>query len=215
MVSSGEEMNRWEEHYTAGEMPWDTGVPDHNLVSVVADGRILPGKTLEIGCGTGTNSLWLSNGGFQVLGIDIAPTAIEMARSKAEGRTNPDFRCMDFLEEDFSSDQFDFVLDRGTFHTFDAPEIRMDFAHRVADLLTPGGLWLSLIGSTEGPAREHGPPRRNARNIVDALEPVLEIAELRSSAFGADNPAEDPAWMAWVCIARKRTEPAQPPSSHG
>ena len=198
-------MRTWEEDYKTGELPWDTGVPDHHLVSLVNNGRIRAGATLEIGCGTGTNAIWLSNGGFRVLGIDIAPTAVEMARSKADGRSNLDFRCMDFLAEDLGS-KFDFIFDRGTFHIFDSADERNSFVNRVAESLVPGGLWLSLIGSTEGPPRGHGPPRRNARDIVGALEDHLEIVELRTSEFEPDIPSSA---RAWICLARKRMEPAQ------
>jgi hypothetical protein len=69
--------------------------------------------------------------------------------------------------------------------------------------LAPGGLWLSLIGSTEGPPREVGPPRRPAREIALAIEPLLEIVELRFAAFRDDAKA-------WFCLSRQRTMPAQP-----
>jgi hypothetical protein len=61
---------------------------------------------------------------------------------------------------------------------FDEPEARARFAAQIAAILAPGGLWLSLIGSTEGPAQEVGPPRRSAREVILAIEPALEIQEL-------------------------------------
>ena len=60
----------------------------------------------------------------------------------------------------------------------DEPDERQGFAANVAAVLAPGGLWLSMIGSTEGPPREFGPPRRSAREVAPAIEPVLEIVEL-------------------------------------
>ena len=66
---------------------------------------------------------------------------------------------------------------------FDEPDERQRFAAHVAAALGPGGLWLSLIGSTEGPARDVGPPRRSAREVTLAIEPALEIVELRSAEF--------------------------------
>ena len=116
------------------------------------------------------------------------------------------FAMHDFLEDTLAG-SFDFVFDRGCFHVFDEPEQRARFAQRVADVLRPEGVWLSLVGSTEGPAREHGPPRRSARDIVAALEPFLEIVSLRATEFDVDLPT---AARAWVCLARRRTVPAQP-----
>jgi hypothetical protein len=77
---------------------------------------------------------------------------------------------------------------------------------RVAVALAPGGRWLSLCGSTEGPPRESGPPRRSARELVEAIEPSLELIELRSAELRT--PAE--AVKAWACVSRKRAMPAQP-----
>jgi hypothetical protein len=65
-----------------------------------------------------------------------------------------------------------------------------------------------MIGSTEGPAREVGPPRRSAREIVHAIEPALEIVEFRSAEFhGTDAKA-------WFCLSRRRTGAAQASSQH-
>ncbi len=66
---------------------------------------------------------------------------------------------------------------------------------------------LNLIGSTEGPPREVGPPRRSATEVALGIEPALEIVELRPAAFRKDAKA-------WFCLSRKRTIPAQPSTRH-
>ena len=76
----------------------------------------------------------------------------------------------------------------------------MRFAAQVATALAPGGLWLSLIGSTEGAPREIGPPRRSAREVALAIEPALEIVELRAAEFHGHGA------KAWFCLARRRLE---------
>ena len=76
----------WNESYAAGELPWDTGEPEPLLVEFVTSGRVRPTRTLEIGSDTGTTSLWLAERGFEVLGIDVAPLAVERANAKLEGR---------------------------------------------------------------------------------------------------------------------------------
>ena len=119
------------------------------------------------------------------------------------------FESLDFLNDRVSGGPFDFVFDRGCFHIFDEAADRERFAEHVASELAPGGRWLSLAGSTEGPDRDWGPPRRSARDVVDAVEPALEILELRSVAFHANLPG--PA-AAWLCLFRQREVPAQPSS---
>lgn len=200
----------WDERYRTDELPWDTGEPDEHLVAFVGGG-VGPGRALDVGCGTGTNAVWLAEQGFEVVGIDLAPTAIERARARAAAAAGVAERCrfavLDFLAEGLDATGFDLVFDRGCFHVFDEPAERARFAECVAGLLAPGGLWLSLIGSTEGPERDHGPPRRTARDVVTAIEPVLEVVQLETRVFRAKHP-ELP--RAWVCVSRPREVPAQP-----
>ena len=201
----------WNDNYASGFTPWDSGAPDPMLTSVIGSGRIAPARTLEVGAGTGTNAIWLAERGFDVLGIDLAPLAVEAARGKLAGRSLPcRFETRDFLSDPIDGGPFGFVFDRGCFHVFDEPAEQAAFAARVAALLAPGGTWLSLLGSTEGPPREVGPPRRSARDIAAAVEPVLEIVELATAEF-TDGPA---AARAWVCLSRRRTVPAQPSTRH-
>jgi SAM-dependent methyltransferase len=201
----------WNESYASGELPWDTGEPDQNLVELVRAGEIAPCRALDIGCGTGTNTLWLASQGFDVLGVDVAPLAIERARAKAAGAASCRFEVLDFLAHDASGAPFGFVYDRGCFHVFDEAEERARFAARVAAALAPDGEWLSVIGSTEGPPRDVGPPRRSARDVMAAIEPALEVVDFRSiSLRGGD----DAMVMAWRSLARRRDVPAQPSTRH-
>jgi SAM-dependent methyltransferase len=198
----------WNELYASDFLPWDSKEPDEALVDAVRAGLVAPGRTLEIGCGTGVNALFLARQAFDVLGVDIAPRAIERARARpAQARCR--FEALDFLTATPAGGPFDFVFDRGCWHVFDDAADRERFAARVAELLAPGGKWLSLIGSIEGPPREMGPPRRSARDIMAAIEPALEIVELRSSQF--DLEAMQPP-KAWRCLSRRREAPAQPGS---
>jgi SAM-dependent methyltransferase len=198
----------WDERYKAGEIPWDTGDPDEHLVDYLRSHPVGGGRALDIGCGTGTNALWLASQGFAVLGIDISTAAIETARAK-DGTAHLDchFARVDFLNDPLSAGSFDLVFDRACFHVFDKSQERARFAARVASLLKRDGRWLSLIGSTEGPERDSGPHRRSARDVIMAIEPELEIIELRSIRF-RDRLQDSLA--AWCCLSKPRLIPAQP-----
>jgi SAM-dependent methyltransferase len=200
----------WNESYVAGDLPWDTGEPEPLLVEFVSSGRVQPTRALDIGAGTGTNSIYLAEHGFDVLGIDIAPRAVERAEEKLNGRGLPCcFAALDILAGAVEGGPFEFIFDRGCFHVFDDSEERAQFAQRVAAVLAPGALWLSLIGSMEGPLREVDPPRRSAREVILAIEPALEIVELRAAEFrGHGAPA-------WFCLSRQRRIPAQASTRHG
>lgn len=199
----------WNESYASGQLPWDTGEPEPLLVEFVTSSAVTPGPTLEIGAGTGTNAIWMAERDFDVLGVDVSPLAVERARAKMDGRAlRCRFAALDFLAASPDGGPFQFVFDRGCFHVFDEPDERQRFAARVAAALAPDGLWLSLIGSTEGPPREVGPPRRTAREITLAIEPALEIVELRSAVFRGHGA------KAWFCLSRQRTTPAQTSTRH-
>lgn len=201
----------WNECYETGDLPWDTAEPDEHLVELVGSGTVTPGRALDIGCGTGTHALWMASRGFDVVGVDVSVRAVELARAKAEAASGPGrctFAVLDFLTDDPPGGPFDLVFDRGCFHIFDEAAQRARFAERVARVLDPRGVWLSLLGSTEGPPRDHGPPRRSARDITNAIEPVLEISMLRATVFDAPNLPT--AARSWLCMASPRAVPAQP-----
>lgn len=205
----------WNENYVSEDLPWDTGEPDPLLVEAIEGGVAPKGRALEIGCGTGTNALWLAAHGFDVLATDFAERAIERAKAKASA-LQPAPRCSfavhDFLKDPLPAPGVQLVFDRGCFHVFSEPAEQAEFASRVAQLLAPDGVWLSLIGSTEGPARgEQGPPRRSARELTVAVEPVLRLVTLRAIEF-AGLPGQAAPPQAWLLVAKRREVPAQPSS---
>src|SRR5215510_12557558 len=77
----------WNDSYASGEpLPWDSGTPDPMLIELIESYAIEPGRTLEVGCGSGTNAIYLAQHGFEVVGVDISRVAVENARAKAHGR---------------------------------------------------------------------------------------------------------------------------------
>jgi SAM-dependent methyltransferase len=196
------EESRFELRYKEGNIPWDLGRPDYNLINILKQISVKPCKALDIGCGTGDNVIWLASNGFTVTGTDTVAEAVKMAQKKAkESGVNCEFIKSDFLADVLESDSFDFVFDRGCFHSFDSDAERKQFAENVAITIKKGGIWLSLIGSADDPPRESGPPQRTARNIIDAVEADFEILSLMSGRFDSNDPI--PA-RAWICLMRAR-----------
>ncbi len=201
-MSHNSDQDRWEQRYADGDLPWDTGVPDPHLIRLV---RAWPGqglRALDIGCGTGTNAVWLAGQGWRVTGIDLSARAIGRARTRAE-QAGADIRflCDDFLTCDrLEPDGFDFLFDRGCFHAMDGPETRRRFADRCHGLLTGSGLWLSLIGNSDDTSRE-GPPRLSAGEIVEAVESRFEILGLQPVIM-TDARGRTPLF--WQCLGRRR-----------
>ena len=193
---------RWDDRYRSGDLPWDSPTASEQLAWAVEAFGIAPGRAVDIGCGTGINAIWLAEHGFEVTGVDISATAVEQARAKADAAdADCTFAAMDFLSEAVVGGPFAFAFDRGCFHSFDAAAERSAFAEAVARLLGSGGLWLSLIGSTDAPPRDAGPPQVSAREITAAVEDHFEILHLGADHFRNDGNKTFPAWR---CVMRKR-----------
>jgi SAM-dependent methyltransferase len=176
--------------------------PDFNLVQTVTTMAIEPCKALDIGCGTGDNSIWLSQKNFQVTGIDITEIAIQEAIDKAsKANVKCTFIVINFLTSKIEGAPFGFAFDRGCFHSLNSDEERNSFSKNVATHLEEDGLWLSLVGNADEQRHGPGPPRRTATDIVNSVEPYFEILSLVSGHFGSNRPNPP---RAWVCLVRKR-----------
>ena len=85
-----------------------------------SDSSFQNGKTvLDVGCGTGNNSIRLATLGYQVTGIDLSPKSIEVAEQKALGQN----RNLIFMVEDaemtsFHPDTFDICFCGAILHHF-------------------------------------------------------------------------------------------------
>lgn len=194
--------DRFKKRYKTGDTPWDIGKPDFNLIEIVTKTPIKSCKALDIGCGTGDNSIWLAQKHFDVTGTDISEIAIEKAKEKAlKSGVKCTFIVVDFFEDRIEDTPFDFVFDRGCFHSFGSDEERKKFAKNVSACLEKDGMWLSLIGSADDQRQAPGPPKHTANDIVVAVESYFEILSLSSSHFGSNRP--DPP-RCWVCLMQKR-----------
>lgn len=195
-------IDRFKERYRKGETPWDLGRPDFNMVEIVTRRPIAQCKTLEIGCGSGNDAIFLAQHGFTLTGIDVSRIALDKAEDKAaEAGVKPEFMQLDFLSRDVPGGPFKFIYDRGCFHHAEDAKARETFAQRVAAHVEEGGLWLSLIGSTDGPDREGGPPRRSLTQVVLAVEPYFEILSARAGYFDSGRETSPGNW---VCLMKRR-----------
>ena len=89
----------------------------------MASERGFAGAVLDAGCGTGENALHIAAFGFLVLGVDVAETALAIARQKAHDRgIEVEFAAADAFQLEHLWRKFETVLDCGLFHTFDGDE---------------------------------------------------------------------------------------------
>jgi SAM-dependent methyltransferase len=132
----------YERAYRSGTSArWDTGVTPPEVVSALD--RLEPGRALDLGCGTGTNVIYLVQHGWFATGVDFSAHAIESARRKSEWVSGATFYEGDVtrLSELGIDGPFDFVLDIGCYHGI--PRNRQEaYAHGVARVTRPGALLL-------------------------------------------------------------------------
>jgi SAM-dependent methyltransferase len=141
----------WDASYLAGPAPWDVGAPQPAIARLAGEGAFA-GPVLDAGCGTGENALCVASLGLRVLGVDVAETALSIAREKAATRgIEVEFVFADALHLDRLGQVFDTVLDCGLFHTFDSEE-RRDYAASLASVTGRGGNLYVLCFGNVGPA---------------------------------------------------------------
>jgi SAM-dependent methyltransferase len=192
----------WNDRYRERDLPWDTGRPSSELERVLARNRIQPCRALEIGCGTGTNSVWLAQQGFEVTGLDLAPLAVEQAEKRAQAAgVKVHFFVADVLQLPDLDGPFAFFFDRGCYHA-----VRRDAPHQytpaVARQLAAGGRGLILAGNAREP-HEPGPPVVTDEEIRDELGQAFHILDLHEFRFD-EAPGVPERFLGWSCLVEKR-----------
>ena len=137
--------------YRSGTPRWDSAEPRPELTEL-AKGRA-PGRALDLGCGTGSDVLYLASLGWDATGVDFVPRAIATARSRAAAAgSSASFTVGDVtrLREAGVRGQFDLVIDIGCYHAIPASH-RDAYRDEVAAVTRPGGD-LYLAGVTDPPA---------------------------------------------------------------
>ena len=163
---AGSSAAQWDALY-AGTPPWETGRPQPAVAALAQAGR-LTGRVLDIGCGTGENALAAAAAGATVTGVDISPRAIEAARAKAAERgLSARFLVADALRLDRLGEQYDVILDSGTFHVF-ADEDRPRYLASLAAVTRPGGRIHPLCFSDATPG-SWGPRRLSRQELTTAF----------------------------------------------
>jgi SAM-dependent methyltransferase len=206
MIQSSPE---WNERYAADDTPWDSGKPSVELQRLLTQFKVVPCRTLELGCGTGTNAIYLAQQGFEVTGVDLAPVAIEQANKKAtDGGVAIDLRVVDLTNpaDDFMQQSpFDFVFDRGVYHVI--RRHALDGLLRTLERVTrPGTLYIALTGNANDPNDTgEGPPRVAADELCGELGGLFRLVQLREFHFDevviGGNPGN---FLAWSAILRRR-----------
>lgn len=203
-----ETPQQWNARYAEGNTPWDNDQPDSELARVVQQSAIAACRMLELGCGTGTNAVWLAQQGFNVTAFDLAQLAIEKAQARASGaNVGIKFFQGDVFSLPDLGEPFEFVFDRGVYHCVRRLNAAL-FAEVVAGLTAPGGHYLTLAGNPNEPhSPEGGPPRVAAEELCRELSPHFHLVQLREFRFNPiliDGQIDQP--LAWSALWRRTVD---------
>lgn len=159
----------WDASYHDGPAPWDVGQPQPAIVRLASEGGVV-GAVLDVGCGTGENALHIASLGLRVMGVDVAETALAIARDKAEDRgLEAEFAGADALQLGRLGRMFETVLDCGLFHTFDGEERRGYVASLASVTQRDGALYVLCFSDVDPDTG--GPHRISQEELRAAFSP--------------------------------------------
>ncbi|GAA3683363.1 hypothetical protein GCM10022267_82690 [Lentzea roselyniae] len=177
--------------------PWEGG-PRSELVRLVTSGRIPPGRAIDLGCGSGANSIFLAAHGFDVTGVDYSPVGLEKAR-----RATPPSLSVSWLVGDLTaasipavSGTFDLLVDYSVLDDLRGPA-RDAMAATVLRLSHPGSVFVLWCFYDEIPWWK----RRGGRF------PGLAVGEeqrLFGSSFDIERLPEPAAGSGFACFVMTR-----------
>lgn len=141
----------WDRAYRDGthECQWDTPWAAPELAGALSVIRPPRGsRALDIGCGTGSDAVFMAALGLSVTGVDLSLTALELAEQRARtAGVEVQWLAGDALSLPVASGSIDLATDRGCLHHIPDAD-RPRYASEVFRVLRPGGLVL-LRGMSE------------------------------------------------------------------
>jgi len=182
--------------------PWSIGAPQPELAALIEQGRF-HGDVLDVGCGEAAISLALAARGHSTLGLDLSPTAIDLARREAEkrGLTNATFEVADITNfpgfPQGSADRFGTVVDSTLFHSIPV-EAREGYQQSISRAAAPSASYFALV--FDKAAVPEGPINAVSQDelrevvskywVVDEIRPARLHAKAPKEFFGMTNIVE-------------------------
>lgn len=165
----------WEDQYRRGDTRWDKGEPSPGLVDFLGAHPELPRGSVAIpGCGMGHDVRAWARAGFEAVGLDLAPSAVE----RADALTREAGLSARFVQADFLHGAplctFDWIWEHTLFCAIH-PTDRDAYVAAVGRWLRPGGHYLAvhyLIPDEDGP-----PFGTNKEELLRRFSPQFELLE--------------------------------------
>jgi len=200
------DQTHWNDRYARGDIPWDTGQVSSELIRILQQFSIGPCRVLEMGCGTGTDAVYLKQQGFDVVAVDISPLAVERARQRAaEADVEITLLAANVLSLGDVHPPFPLIYDRGLYHAIRREQLD-PFLGVLGEMTTPGSLYLTMAGNAnEQVEGEEGPPRVSAEQMCHELSGLFHLVQLTECHFEGvvvDDRQINP--LAWSALWRRK-----------
>ena len=184
--------------HSLAEIRWHSDKPDQELIDLIENSGIETRRTLDVGCGAGTDAIYLASKGSQVTAIDISHEAVRIARERAKkAGVKIDFISGNFLDVEFDNESFDFINDRGCFHHMN-PLARENFVAKINEVLKSNGYYFLRCWSDKQEESERGPYRLSKGDIENIFSKFFEVGEIKDFRFGGKGA------RGYACLMRKR-----------
>ena len=185
----------WDWMYLFKKTPWDTGITPPEMVSALESGNVAIGRALDLGCGTGTNAIYLARHGFEVTAIDISRRAISLAKRKIRSaqltdRVRVERGDVTLMRRWATGQSIDFAYDIGCFHNL-KDEARRRYVAALTAVLKPGAFY--MLYAFEPQADRAGVA---LDDIAALFDPAYQLDGMRrgSDSSGADRGGRGSAW---------------------
>jgi SAM-dependent methyltransferase len=200
-------LSGFDDFYKNQVPPWVIGEPQPAIVALERAG-LIAGRVLDVGCGTGEHTILLARLGYDVLGVDGAPTAVEQAvRNAVDQGVDARFEVADALDLG-DSPTYDTVVDSALFHIFDDGD-RPTYVQSLRTATHTGSVVHLLALSDAG--RGFG-PEVSESTVRDAFDAGWEIEELTTTTYTGvvgeihaerlgltvGTRVDEPAWLARI-----------------
>ena len=169
-------------------LPWHREKPSHVLASVVellGSGK----RILDVGCGAGVFSVWMAQHGHRVVGLDLFPEAIAMARARAAAENiDVEFVTRDLVDYR-PAERFDLVYDSGCLHSLVGVSVHA-YKHKLLECIAPNGQYVLEHWGKRNlfDWRPIGPKRRSQATIERIFAPELALITSETEDFDAPLP---------------------------
>jgi 2-heptyl-1-hydroxyquinolin-4(1H)-one methyltransferase len=169
--------------------PWSIGAPQPELAALIDQGKF-HGDVLDVGCGEAAISLTLAEMGHNTVGLDLSPTAIELARREAENRglTRATFEVADISSFTGYDGRFGTIVDSTLFHSIPV-EAREGYQRSISRAAAPGACYFALV--FDKAAVPEGPINAvTADELREAVAKYWVVDEIRPARLFAKAPRD-------------------------